>query len=111
MNSEDDDAESEPPMQPRRVVRELTAGEDSGPADRLLYRIEGELDVPAFLASVGDVVERHEAWGYAAHDEYPGVSARRRPYRPAFSDLVTYQRVDASSEDDFSRYVGKLVAW
>lgn len=111
MNSEDDDAESEPPRQPRRVVRELPAGEDSGRADRLLYRIEGELNVPAFLASVGDVVERHDAWGYAAHDENPGVSARRRPYRPAFSDLVTYQRVDASSEDNFSRYVGKLAAW
>lgn len=109
MNSEDDDAESEPARRPRRVVREMPAEPDTA-AGRLLYRIEGELDVPAFLAAVADVVERHEAWGLAALDEGPDGAALGRARRRALPDLVTYQRVEAGSEDDFTRCVGQLAA-
>ncbi|WP_034269074.1 hypothetical protein [Actinospica robiniae] len=110
MNSEDDDAESEPARRPRRVVRELPAEQDTGRTDRLLYRIEGELDVPAFLTAVADVIERHDAWGLAAPEEGAGGAAPGRSRRGAFSDLVAYQRVDMMSEDEFTRCVSTLAA-
>ena len=79
MNSEEDDAESEPAKRPRRVVRELPAEDEAGPADRLLYRIEGALDVSAFLAAVADVVERHDAWGLAVPDGNPAATTTGPP--------------------------------
>lgn len=110
MHSDEDDAESEQPERSRRVVRDLAAGARGGPADRLLQRIEGELDVSAFLAVVGEVLERHHDGPGPDRPAPDEARAQRRTRRQAFADLVTYQRVEAPSEDDFARYANELVA-
>ncbi|MDH6134157.1 hypothetical protein P3T37_003559 [Kitasatospora sp. MAA4] len=90
------------------VLRALRDGITAGPTLELSYRIEGPLDIPAFIASVGDVVDSHDALRLAmceCGDSGPHQWERATP-PPA--DLVTCQRVKAGSEERFSRYVAHL---
>ncbi|MGW6913109.1 condensation domain-containing protein [Kitasatospora sp. NPDC054939] len=90
-----------PQLLMHRTLRDRTG---SGPTLELSYRIEGPLDVPAFIASVGDVVSSHDALRLAVCEcgaSGPHQWARETP-PPA--ELVTCQKIKAGSEERFSRY-------
>ncbi|MEV0533757.1 condensation domain-containing protein [Kitasatospora sp. NPDC050463] len=79
-------------------------GTDSGPTLELSYRIEGPLDVPAFIASIGDVVSSHDALRLAICE--CGVAGPHQWARetPPPAELVTCQIIKAGSEERFTRY-------
>lgn len=74
------------------------------------YRIEGPLDVPAFVASVGDVIRSHDALRLAVCG--CGGAGPHQWVRdtPPLGELVTCRRVNSPSEEHFSRYVVGLAA-
>ncbi|WP_329579272.1 condensation domain-containing protein [Kitasatospora sp. NBC_01250] len=87
------------------IHRTLRDSTDPGPTLELSYRIEGPLDVPAFIASVGEVVAGHDALRLAVCGcGALGPHQWARPTPPP-AELVTCQKVTAGSEERFSRYV------
>ncbi|MCX5195921.1 condensation domain-containing protein [Streptomyces sp. NBC_00249] len=72
------------------------------------YRIDGPLDVAAFIESVGEVIRSHDALRLAVCE--CGGSEPHQWVRatPPLGELVTCQKVKASSEERFSRYVVAL---
>ncbi|WP_327387129.1 condensation domain-containing protein [Streptomyces sp. NBC_01207] len=90
------------------IHRTLRDGMDSGPTLELSYRIEGPLDVPAFIASIGDVVGSHDALRLAicdCGDSGPHQWARATP---PLAELVTCQQIKAGSEERLSRFAAAL---
>ncbi|MER5635911.1 condensation domain-containing protein [Kitasatospora sp. NPDC002227] len=68
------------------------------------YRIEGPLDVAAFVASVGEVVQGHDALRLAVcwcGDDGPHQWVRDTP---PLAGLVGCRRVKAGTEERFTRY-------
>lgn len=73
---------------------------------RASFRIEGPVDLDAFGAAITAFALRHDALHMRLDD---GASQRVRPLDPG-EQLVTAQRLAASSVDQFSRYVEAVFA-
>lgn len=74
----------------------------------LSARLVGELDIAAFRASLRDLVERHDALRIAIGTRRDGTAYQWFREAPAECGTVKIQRIKASSEDQFTRFVRKV---
>ncbi|MEU6541020.1 condensation domain-containing protein [Streptomyces sp. NPDC047000] len=80
----------------------------AGPTLELSYRIQGPLDIQAFIAGTGDVVGSHDALRLAICECGNSGPHQWERATPPPTELVRCQKVKAGSEERFSRYVAGL---
>jgi Condensation domain len=74
------------------------------------YRIDGELDVDAFVAALEGCVRKHDALRIGISTDHGQAEVRQwlRP-TPSRAELLRCRRVAAASEEQFSRYARNVL--